>query len=313
MGALITVIFSSRNGGERLRRTLEAMSRLRTPLGDWRLLAVDNGSTDDTLAIMQSFQAKLPLEVLQEPSPGKNRALNRAIDVALKTSSDLLIFCDDDVLVGENWLEQWRRIADSHPECDFFGGVVAPEWPQEPPDWVLQHPHYVTLYGVHANPKEGECGPSTVYGTNMAVRAQIFRDGARFNPDIGPDGTAGYAMGSETEFTARLARVGRKSWLAAGPAVQHMVRPEQLTRAWVLLRAYRFGRGSGRMGNQHLVRLSAQALALKNMVKAAVFPWLLPLLTPDDAERKRWQWSFDQGYEDGERETRGLKRRWRNE
>ena len=59
-----------------------------------------------------------------------------------------------------------------------------------------------------------------------------------------PDGTSDYMMGSETEFTRRLARDGVKAWFCADAQVSHMIREHQLSVDWILQRAHRHGRSA---------------------------------------------------------------------
>ncbi|HUP04221.1 MAG TPA: hypothetical protein VMU19_09540 [Bryobacteraceae bacterium] len=56
---------------------------------------------------------------------------------------------------------------------------------------------------------------------------------------VGPAG----AMGSDDLLAQRLRARGAKVWWIAESLVEHKIRPEQLTRAWMLRRATSFGRG----------------------------------------------------------------------
>jgi hypothetical protein len=73
-------------------------------------------------------------------------------------------------------------------------------------------------------------------------------------------------MGGETELLRRLSAAGHRAWFAADARVRHIVRPEQLTEAWILERAYRYGLGEGR---HHLGRLGVPGLALHALASNA--------------------------------------------
>jgi hypothetical protein len=94
-----------------------------------------------------------------------------------------------------------------------------------------------------------ETGPlarfGDVIGGNFAVRASIFEQGYRFDADIGPANKP-YAMGSETEFLARLVKDGHRVWWLSDLVVEHVVRPEQFRRSWIWRRTVRYGRGTYR-------------------------------------------------------------------
>ena len=302
---MITVMFSSRNGGGHLKRMMDGFSALRAPSGGWKLIAVDNGSTDGSGDVMRSYADRIPLTVITEMTPGKNRALNRALDLA---EGDFYIFTDDDVVVQNDWLEKWREIADSHQDYDLFAGCVRPLWPCEPPRQVLSGVNVNVLYAAHVGVQEGPCSAACMHGPNMAARASAFQNNRRYNAEIGPDGSLNYAMGSDTELALRLESLGMKCWFATAPNLEHIVRPEQLEQAWILGRGYRWGRGLAQM---HLpYPNSPRGLARRNGLKKLLYPILLPLLPWEVRWRRQWHDAVDRGYEDGTRETLGQKRRW---
>jgi glucosyl-dolichyl phosphate glucuronosyltransferase len=298
-------MFSTCNGGSDLKRMLDGLTQLDTPKGGWELITVDNASTDGSFEVMRSYQDRLPITVLRETSPGKNRALNRALGQA---KGDFFIFTDDDVVVGRDWLVKWREIADSQPDYNLFAGNTRPLWPYEPPGWLLRGVDIHVLYASHEGMQEGPCTAACMYGTNMSARAIVFHGGVRFNDNIGPDGSANYAMGSDTELALRLERAGHKCWFASAPLVEHIVPPSHLNPSWILRRGYRWGRGLAQMNIPY--PCTAEQLQRKNNIKRFVYPLMLRLLPRADRWQRQWWHNVDQGYEDGLRENRGLKRRW---
>jgi hypothetical protein len=62
----------------------------------------------------------------------------------------------------------------------------------------------------------------------MAVRTVVFHE-HKFAEDIGPNGSATYAKGSEVEFTIRAAKAGYRRWHFHASPVGHIIRPYQLT------------------------------------------------------------------------------------
>lgn len=274
---MLTVLFATRNRAAALPAVLQRFAAVQAPPGEWRLLVADNGSTDDTAAVLGAFTGRLPLEIVRAPRPGKNRALNAALP---RIAGDLCVFTDDDVLPDPSWLTALRAAADAHPECLLFGGTVEPHWPQEPPHWLARSVrHHAILYARCRKPA-GPCALSDLFGPNWAVRSAVFAGGIRFDEAIGPDGTRPfYAMGSETEFIARLGASGATARFVPEAAVRHIVRPEQLEEGWVLDRAFRNGLGSGLTGRPRCasgprlrgmpVRLMAQRAAYRGLAAAA--------------------------------------------
>jgi glucosyl-dolichyl phosphate glucuronosyltransferase len=240
---MLTVVMATKNRAVVLPKVLDAFAGLNAPTGGWKLVVVNNGSMDETAAILRSFADRLPLQILHEPKSGMNAALNAALGAV---EGDLLVKADDDILPCRDWLEGYRRAADKHPEFSLFGGTVEPEFPSPPPSWLTAWAaNFGILYArcIHA---EGPCALSAIYGPNWAVRASVFQNGVRFNETIGPDSTqAAYPMGGETEFFLRLERDGVQGWFAPGAAIRHIVRPDQMQEGWILARSWRNGLGVG--------------------------------------------------------------------
>jgi L-malate glycosyltransferase len=236
---MLTVLIATRNGARTLPRVLEAYTRLQAPSGGWKLVVVDNASTDQTKKILLSFQNKLPLRCLFEERPGKNICLNTAM---VELEGDLAIFTDDDAIPRPDWLVAMRTAANSHPDYSLFGGVVLPNWEIAPPSWIRWVPAGPTFAISDPAWKEGPVDAGCLFGPNMAIRADVFRSGIRFDPSIGPQGT-NYRMGSETELLMRLSQQGHKAWYVQAAVVEHCIRDFQMEQSWVWKRALRFGRG----------------------------------------------------------------------
>jgi len=236
---MLTLALATHNGSMTLGQTLDSLTKLRFPSNDWKLIVIDNASTDETSNILQSFTERLPLQILHQPKPGKNAALNLAIP---HFEGELIIFTDDDIEPTSNWLIVMNQVAIDNPDYDLFGGVIRPKWPCKPPDWLLEDVPIRIVYGITAEKwTDGPTRPGCIRGANMAIRHNIFRSGYRFDEDVGPQ-PGQYRMGSESEFTARLAKLGFKLWHCKSSRVQHIIRSHQMDPHWIIRRAYRFGR-----------------------------------------------------------------------
>ena len=302
---MLTVLVPSHNGGETLRRTMERLCELQTPTGGWKLIVIDNASTDGTDEIAHAYRARLPLLVLQEPQAGKNRALNRGLREA---EGDLFVFCDDDMLPCRDWLVRWREVADMHSGFDLFAGIIEPEFPAGYERAAERPVEPGVAFGDNSHNPEGPCEPIAMFGANMAIRASVFRDGVEFDPDIGPNGSRIYAMGSETELARRLGKMNFRCWFARGPRAKHIVRPEQLDPSSVFLRGYRSGKGSACMDQGH--HYGPYRLRIKNLLRWSLYPLLMRYYSEKEAWQRQWEWAFDQGYEDGCRERRQRDALW---
>lgn len=64
---MLTVISCSHNGAGHLPKMLDSFCRLRPPRGGWKMVFVDNASTDGTGDLVRSYADRLPLKVVEEP------------------------------------------------------------------------------------------------------------------------------------------------------------------------------------------------------------------------------------------------------
>ncbi len=130
---MLTVLFATRDRSRVLHSVLESFCGLHAPSCGWKLVVVDNGSTDQTREVINSFANRLPLQSLTEPKKGKNFALNTGLT---RVEGDLTVLTDDDVFPNEDWLLQLSRAADARPDFSIFGGSIVPRWEVAPPDWT---------------------------------------------------------------------------------------------------------------------------------------------------------------------------------
>ncbi len=149
--------------------------------------------------------------------------------------------------------------------------------------------------------KTGSIKPDMVWGPNMAVRSKIFAAGHRFNENIGP--AAGqYTMGSEVEFTCRMAKMGYSSWFVRQAVVGHIIRPNQMERGWVIKRAYRFEKLSyvqkkQESGSQLKLVYGVPRWRYRSVVTSYSKIWLSKFSASDEARFKaEWDFQYHLGY-----------------
>lgn len=238
---MLTVLIATHNGARTLPEVMNAFCKLQSPEGGWKLIIVDNGSTDSTKEIIESFRPKLPLTYVFEPLLGKSVAQNTGLrDMA----GDLVVFTDDDVLPRPDWLLQIRVTADSQPSFSMFGGSIVPHWEVPPENWILKV--RCSLLAI-TDPawEDGPIAAPRLFGPNMAVRSDLIRAGYRFDTSLGPAGSR-YRMGEDTDFVQRLGEAGFKAWHCKRAVVAHIIRIDQMKKEWVLRRAIPSGRSDYR-------------------------------------------------------------------
>lgn len=236
----VSVLIATRSRAALLQGTLESMCGLDTGGLRWELLVVDNGSTDETPAVLDAYRGRLPLVTLHQPEPGKNRSLNAMLG---RLRGRLTVLTDDDVILPADWLQAWTSAAERWPDDAVFGGRIVPRFPPGTPDWITG-PRFPARSQCFAafEPRQGE-GPydGTAFGPNLAVRTALFAE-HRFADNLGPAGGS-YAMGGETEYLWRLRDAGFRIIYVPSACVQHVIEPERLTQEALYKRARNAGRG----------------------------------------------------------------------
>jgi glycosyltransferase involved in cell wall biosynthesis len=110
-----------RNGETHIADQLAALAG-QTYAGDWELVLADNGCSDRTVAIVRSWEPKLPSLTIADARSRKG--LNHARNVGASAArGDFLVFCDADDVATPGWLEAMVAAA---ADADIVGGRL--EW-----------------------------------------------------------------------------------------------------------------------------------------------------------------------------------------
>ncbi|MXO86467.1 glycosyltransferase [Altererythrobacter aurantiacus] len=112
----ISIVMPVLNGETYIAEAIDsALAQTHPP---FELLVVDNGSTDDTVAIASACPA--PVRVLHETIPSASAARLKG---AAEAKGDAIMFLDADDILGENVLEELAKVLADYPEA-----IAACEW-----------------------------------------------------------------------------------------------------------------------------------------------------------------------------------------
>ena len=220
----VSVVISTFNRASVLPRALGALMAQKGTVR-YEVIAVDNGSTDNTAAIIQSMAAAAPdVHYIHEPQRGLPYGRNAGVRAA---RSDIIAFTDDDVEVPPNWVETIVRLFATHPDVDMIGGRVKPTWPASVPDWLTH-----LQLGPFALGERGDTpfriGASNaapcLVGANFAFRRRVFDRVGLFDPT--------YTKSQDREIQLRLWRAGGVGLYAPEMAISVDVPPERLTKKY---------------------------------------------------------------------------------
>jgi glycosyltransferase involved in cell wall biosynthesis len=227
-----TILICTYNRATYLASTLDSIGRTPPAPGfSWDVLVVDNNSSDDTRQVVESRRAGYPvsLRYLFEGRQGKSNALNAGMSAA---HAAVIVFTDDDVQVGPEWLAAAMRPLLARSDLDYTGGPVRPIWEAPPPAWLDPHGNLGGTIAVMDH------GPETFVfedrrriplGVNMAVRRSLIETIGGFRPDLGRNGKA--LLGQEqAEFFYRSRAAGARGLYVPAMTLDHLVPAARLTR-----------------------------------------------------------------------------------
>jgi len=106
------VIIVNWNGKEYLRVCLDSLRHQTHP--DFRIIVVDNGSTDGSLEMLAEVYPEVQVEALGE-NTGFVIASNRGAELA--RDADVLVMLNNDTEVEPQWLSKLCRALEMHPEA----------------------------------------------------------------------------------------------------------------------------------------------------------------------------------------------------
>jgi glycosyltransferase involved in cell wall biosynthesis len=111
----ISVVIPSWNAGPYIRAAIESALSQEPP--PFEIVVQDGGSTDDTIAIVDSFGP--PVSLRSEPDRGQADALNRAI---ARVTGDVVVWLNADDLLAPGANAAALALFESRPELDFVYG-----------------------------------------------------------------------------------------------------------------------------------------------------------------------------------------------
>jgi rhamnosyltransferase len=167
---LISVIIPVRNGGEVLRRCLEAIRAQRVD-DEVEILVVDSSSTDCSAELALSLGARVEVIPVEEFNHGGTRNLAAGL-----AQGEVLVFTSQDAVpTGENWLANLVTPLGGEGVAGVYGRQLANPEAHPPERYFLD-----CIYGPDARMQEA-AGPSeltmetTLFSNvNSAIRRSVF-------------------------------------------------------------------------------------------------------------------------------------------
>ena len=157
-----------------LSKTLGRLAEVETSAAESvKIIIVDNNCSDGTTDVIRRFEKSLNILTIKESRQGQVFARNAAIEAA---QGDLLIWTDDDVLVGDYWFQEYVMAAINWNDYSFWGGPINPVFEESKPKWIVEN--WDKICGCFAQRELGAerfdlTRQVLPYGANFAIRTNL--------------------------------------------------------------------------------------------------------------------------------------------
>lgn len=212
----VTVITPAYNAAATIAETIESLRA--QSLTDWEQIVCDDGSSDDTVAVVEAA-AEPRVRLLRGEHRGQSAAQNRAFG---QRRADLVLFLDADDMLAPRALERLAGALAAAPgACAAYGDAVtvgedgsAYGEPPLPSGVLSPRPSGDVL--------EVLLGDNFVPSGGILVRAAAFTAAGGFAEDL--------RIGQDWEMWCRLALQGDFVFLGPGAVLRHRARAGSLSR-----------------------------------------------------------------------------------
>ena len=211
----ISIAVCTYNGAAYLRECLDSLFQINYP--DYEVIVVNDGSTDDTIAIAQSYDCKL----ISTPNRGLSNARNTAWQAA---NGEIVVYIDDDAYADPDWLSY---LALTFLETG-FAAVGGPNIPPSDDGFVatcVAHapgsPTHVLLSDLEAE---------HIPGCNMAFKREALEQIGGFDPVF-------RVAGDDVDICWKIQKQGWKIGFSPAAVVWHH-RRNKISTYWKQQKGY---------------------------------------------------------------------------
>lgn len=225
----VSVVVPTYNRAASLSRLLRALESVEVPVGGMEIVVVVDGSTDDTLAVLDASRARW----VSQPNRGRAIARERGWREA---RGSVIVFLDDDVVPEPNAI---IRMVAALEEVDGVGATILPL------DVKPVIAHYMHVDGI-VNHYERAGNALWLITAAAAFRREAL-------DRIGGFDVAYEQAGEDVDLTLRLVESGGTLRVEPGAVVYHDHR-SRFAGLWST--CYRYGRAYRALGTRHAVHRS---------------------------------------------------------
>lgn len=113
---MFSVIIPVYNGEKFIDKAIESV--FAQTVTDWELVIVNDGSSDNTLAVLEKYRDNEKIKIVSQKNAGVSVARNTGVE---NSKGDYIAFLDADDIWHENHLEVAKELADKYPDAGLIG------------------------------------------------------------------------------------------------------------------------------------------------------------------------------------------------
>ncbi|MFK7901044.1 MAG: glycosyltransferase family 2 protein [Cyclobacteriaceae bacterium] len=224
---LLTIIICTYNRSRFLDLCLDSLTKQTIPNHQFRIIVVNNNSTDDTSEIVkkhiQSFDS---LEEIIEKKTGLSIARNTGYK---KSNTDWVAYLDDDAIAHEDWIEQIFYTI-KHHDFKCFGGIYLPWYLDGKEKWFLDNyssnKHFFKRKGIYSISTK-----KYIAGCNMVFELDSLKKSNGFPSELGMSGKMiGY--GEELYVQNKIRSMGYSLGINTNLLIKHYVHSYKQNVQW---------------------------------------------------------------------------------
>ena len=169
----VTVYVPCHQYGRFVNECLASLAR--QTLSQWEAVLIDDGSTDDSLALLEAFRARFPdrVRVIAHAQPlGLRACANAALELA---TGDYVLRLDADDYLDENALLVLASYLDTHAEI----GLVYSNW-----TWIDEDGHVIGQERRKRLWEEAKVPDLPAHGACSMVRRRVLKAVGGYDPDV---------------------------------------------------------------------------------------------------------------------------------
>lgn len=150
---MVSIIIVNHNGERHLTTLMKSLVE-REFYDNFEIIIIDNASEDDSMALIQEYQKKLPIRIIQND---ENMSFSAANNIGAKAASgEYLVFLNNDTEVTDGWLDELLISAMTKEKAGVVGAkLIYPEIPMYTVNagksYTIQHEGIAFRDGVREN------------------------------------------------------------------------------------------------------------------------------------------------------------------